>query len=316
MILFLLFIGFMLNGRIMAQSICVGEGENVSLKVPSVSPGYVSKAIWACSNPAITFVDKSTNYATIKAVKPFENYATVELLYVQKYIDAKGFTRAITYTKNFYIRYKYNGISGSQTMPTDLIVEPEMRVAIGEKAKIPYSFVPQGSSADIYTSCEPGTYFGGIVNYTEGSYLEGGARAAGNESVRLYFYDKNDATISAYCTVTVYDPTWTIPQSLSMQPIMLLKKNESTRLFVHLTPANANTLFKWSSGKFAVASVNNGTVTAKQQGIADIKVKTSEGLTGKCSVIVIDDANYIAGMKSALVMAANAIDKTENEIVK
>ena len=316
MILFLLFIGFVFKGKVMAQSVYIGENETVSLSVPNVSPGYVDKAIWACSNPAITFIDKSTTSATIKAVKPFENYATIELLYVQKYIDAKGFTRAITYTKNFYVRYKYNGSSGSQTMPTELIVEPEIRVAIGEKAKIPYSFVPEGSNAKIYYSCKPGTYFNSIVNHTDGYYLEGWARAAGEERLRVYFYDKNDESVSAYCTLTIYDPTWITPQSLSIQPIMLLKKKESKRLFVNLTPAKANTLFKWSSGKYAIASVDNGKITAKQEGIADIKVKTSEGLTGKCSVIVVDDANYIAGMKSALIRAANAIETAENEIVK
>ena len=316
MILFLLFIGFMLKGNLMAQSVYIGENETMVLNVPNVSHGYVDKAIWACSNPAIIFVDKSTTSATIKVVKPFENYETVELLYVQKYIDAKGFTRAITYTKNFYIRYKYNGSNVSQTIPTELVVEPEMRVAIGEKAKIPYSFVPEGSKAKIYTSCKPGTYFNSIVDHTEENYLEGWARAAGEERVRLYFNDKNDESVSAYCTVTVYDPSWTTPQSLSIQPIMLLKIKETKRLFVNLTPAKANTLFKWSSGKYAIASIDNGKITAKQQGISDIKVKTSEGLTGKCSVIVVDDTNYIAGMKSALVRAANAIETAENEIVK
>lgn len=103
-VLFLLFIGFLLNGKAIAQSVYVGENETVSLSVPNVSPGYVDKAIWACSNSAIAFVDKSTTSATIKAVKSFDEYATVELLYVQKYVDAKGFTRAITYTKNFYVR--------------------------------------------------------------------------------------------------------------------------------------------------------------------------------------------------------------------
>lgn len=316
LVLFLLCIGFMLEGKAIAQTVYVGENETVSLNVPNVSPGYVDKAIWACSNSAIAFVEKSTTSATIKAIKPFENYATIELLYVQKYIDAKGFTRAITYTKNFYVRYKYNGSSGTQTMPTKLIVEPEMRVAIGEKVKIPYSFYPKGSSAEIYASCKPGTFFNSIVNHKDGNYLEGLARAAGEESLRVYFYDKNDESVSAYCTITVYDPTWTTPQSLSIQPIMLLKKKESKRLFVNLTPAKANTLFKWSSGKYAVASVDNGKIIANQQGIADIKVKTSEGLTGKCSVIVVDDTNYIAGIKSALVRAANAIETIENEIVK
>lgn len=177
-VLFLLFIGFLLNGKAIAQSVYVGENETVSLSVPNVSPGYVDKAIWACSNSAIAFVDKSTTSATIKAVKSFDEYATVELLYVQKYVDAKGFTRAITYTKNFHVRYKSsgNGSGSVSTKPTEIVVEPELKVAIGEKLRIPYSFLPEGSSAKIYTSCKPGTYFNGIVNHTDEKYLEGWAR--------------------------------------------------------------------------------------------------------------------------------------------
>ena len=314
--LFLLCIGFMFEGKAIAQSVYVGENETVSLNVPNVSPGYVDKAIWACSNSAIAFVEKSTTSATIKAIKPFEDYATIELVYVQKYIDAKGFTRAITYTKNFYVRYKYNGSSGTQTMPTKLIIEPEMRVAIGEKVKIPYSFSPNGSSAEIYTSCRPGTFFNGIVNHKDGNYLEGWARAAGKESLRVYFYDKNDESVSAYCTITVYDPTWTTPQSLSIQPIMLLKMKESKRLFVNLTPAKANTLFNWTSDKYAVASVDNGKITAKKQGVANVRVKTSEGLLGQCTVVVVSEKDYIQGIKSAINRAANAVEIVETEFVK
>ena len=196
-VLFLLFVGFLLNGKTMAQSVYVGENETVSLYVPNVSPGYVDKAIWACSNSAIAFVDKSTTSATIKAVKPFDEYATVELLYVQKYVDAKGFTRAITYTKNFYVRYKHsgNGSGSVSSKPTEIVVEPELKVAIGEKLKIPYSFLPEGSSAKIHTSCKPGTYFNGIVNHTDENYLEGWARDAGEERVNLYIYKNNDETI-------------------------------------------------------------------------------------------------------------------------
>lgn len=315
-VLFLLFIGFMLNGKAMAQSVYVGENETVSLSVPNVSPGYVDKAIWACSNSAIAFVNKSTTSATIKAVKSFDDYATVELLYVQKYVDAKGFTRAITYTKNFYVRYKNNGSGNVSTKPTEIVVEPELKVAIGEKLKIPYSFLPEGSSAKIYTSCKPGTYFNGIVNHTDGNYLEGWARAAGEERLNLYFYVNNDKTISSYCKVSVYDPTWTAPQSLSVQPILLMKPSESKRLFVKLTPAKANTLFKWSSGMYAVASVDNGKIKAKKQGIANIRVKTSEGLTGQCSVVVVYKEDYIQGIKSAINRAADAIEIAEIEFVK
>ena len=58
----------MLKGKTMAQSVYVGENENVSLNVPNVSPGYVDKAIWAYCNSAIAFVEKSTASATIKAI--------------------------------------------------------------------------------------------------------------------------------------------------------------------------------------------------------------------------------------------------------
>ncbi len=116
-------------------------------------------------------------------------------------------------------------------MPTELIVEPEIRVAIREKPRFHTRLFQRGSNAKIYYSCKPGTYFNSIVNHTDGYYLEGWARAAGEERLRVYFYDKNDESVSAYCTVTVYDPTWTTPQSLSIQPIMLLKeKNQNACL--------------------------------------------------------------------------------------
>lgn len=176
--------------------------------------------------------------------------------------------------------------------------------------------MPEGSSAKIYTSCKPGTYFNGIVNHTDEKYLEGWARAAGEERVNLYFYKNNDETISSYCKVSVYDPTWTAPQSLNVQPILLMKPSESKRLFVKLTPSKANTLFKWSSGMYAVASVDNGKITAKKQGIAKIKVKTSEGLMGQCSVVVVSDKDYIQGMKFAITRAADAVEIAETEFVK
>ena len=315
-VLFLLFMFTGLDGKAVAQSMYIGENETVSLNVPDVSPGYVDKAIWTCSNPAIAFVNKSTIYATIKAVKPFDGNATVELLYVQKYIDSRGFTRAITYTKSFYIRYKYSGSGSTSAAPKEIVVEPELRVALGETVKIPYSILPEGSSAEIWTSCTPGKYFGGIVNYPDEKYIIGRATAVGEESVRLYFYDKNKEQVSSYCHVTVYDPSWTAPESISVPSVVLLKPSESKRLIVKLTPAKANTFFKWSSGKFAVASVIDGLITAKTAGIADIKVKTSEGMTGQCTVVVVPEKDYVPGMKSALKRAADAVVIAETEFAK
>ena len=56
------------------------------------------------------------------------------------------------------------------------------------------------------------------------------------------------------------------------------------------------------------------TVNAKAQEEFDAFVKKLRSVG--VNVIVVDDTNYIAGMKSALVRTANAIETAENEIVK
>ena len=47
-----------------------------------------------------------------------------------------------------------------------------------------------------------------------------------------------------------------------------------------------------------------------------IKVKTSEGLMGQCSVVVVSDKDYIQGMKSAITRAADAVEIAETKFVK
>ena len=47
-------LAFIFVEKAYCQSYTVKVGETVTLNVPSVSLGYVDKAIWACSNPAIS----------------------------------------------------------------------------------------------------------------------------------------------------------------------------------------------------------------------------------------------------------------------
>ena len=67
---------------------------------------------------------------------------------------------------------------------------------------------------------------------------------------------------------------------------------------------------------FAVASVKDGLITAKTAGIADIKVKTLEGMTGQCTVVVVPEKDYVPGMKSALKRATDAVVIAEIEFAK
>lgn len=81
----------------------VGVGETKFLSVPSANRGYIDKAVWACSNPNITFIKKDNAGAQIQVVKSFSGTAIVELVCVEKYTDSYNHTQAITYYKEFKI---------------------------------------------------------------------------------------------------------------------------------------------------------------------------------------------------------------------
>jgi len=299
------------------QTYSVGVGETIRLEVPSVSTGYVDKAIWACSNSAISFVSKSESSATIKVVNAFDGYATIELVYVQKYVNSKGFTLANTYYKEYYVSCVGGSSEGGTTSEaTSISVEPEIKVAVGEKAKIKYQLYPQGSSATTYYSNRPGTYFSSITNYPNAGYVQGYARAVGEERVTVYFYNSKDEKVSATCNVTVYDPTWVNPQSISIQPVLLLSVDENKKLLPSLSPKTATTLFKWSTDDFSIASISDGTVKAKKNGSATITVKTANGLMGKCNVFVVDSDKRPQGAGMALNRAATMLQTAENETVR
>ena len=308
---------FPFAGKAYSQTYSIGVGETLTLNVPSVSLGYVDKAIWACSNPAISFISKSTQSAKVTALASFEGYATVELVYVEKYVDSKGFTRANTYTRNYYISCKAGTSGGgSSTAATSISVEPEIKVAIGNKAKIYYQLYPEGSTAEIWNSRYPGQYFSSIVHYKEGGYVEGIARAAGVENVTIYFYNEKEEKVSATCKVTVYDPTWIEPQSVSLQEVLLLTVGETKKLLPSFTPSSATALYEWTSDNSSVAYMSDGSVKAKSAGIANITLKTSNGLMSQCTVIVVQDETQIPGLNKALNRAAGMLKSAENGNIK
>ena len=64
----------------------VNVGEELYLNVPSATVGYIDKAVWACSNSNIAFVQKDDAGAIVKAHAYFSGAAIVELVCVEKYI--------------------------------------------------------------------------------------------------------------------------------------------------------------------------------------------------------------------------------------
>lgn len=298
------------------QTYNIEVGETLQLNVPSVPVGYVDKAIWACSNPAIIFISKSEIRATIKATKNFDGYAIIELVYVERYVDNKGFTRANTYSKNFYVSCIGNSGNNSTQNATSILIQPELTVEIGEQVKIPYQLLPIGSTADIWSTSYPGTHFNGLTTYEQEQYIKGWARSAGTDEVTLYFYDENDNKISATCIVTVCDPTWILPESINVPSVLLLSKGEQYKILPSLYPKTATTIYEWKSDNTTVASISQGTVKANKIGAADITIKTSNGLLAKCSIIVVEDKTQFKGIPSALNRVANMLKIAEEDIIQ
>ena len=295
----------------------VEVGKTLTLDVPPAR-GAIDKAIWACSNPAISFVNKSSVSATIEVTKSFEGHATIELVYVERTVDYKGFTRANTYCKNFYVSCK-SGIQGggSSVAATSISIDPEVKVAVGGKARINYHLYPEGSTAKIFCSGNPGTYFNGMTVYDSG-YLEGYARSAGMEEVKVYIYDKSGEEVSAKCKVTVYDPTWTEPRSVDTKDALLLTiGGEKKKIRPVFTPVTATALYELSSEDPSVVyKAWTGFLVAKSEGIADMKLNISNGLQASCTVVVLPRGTNIPGIERALDRTAAMLKDAYNINVK
>lgn len=312
--------------KMYAQTYSVAVGETITLDVPSVSIGYVDKAIWACPNPSIKFVEKSTFSATIKVVAAFEGHATVELVYVEKYYNNKGHTRQNTYTKNFYISCKGGGSNpgNSSIRSTKISVQPELKIPLGERGRIYYTLYPEGSSVDLWSNTSNCDYFKSASFHKDQGYLEGIGSRTGIETVKIYFYkNENDTdwdaeTVSGECKVTVYDPTWTEPQSVSLQNVLLLNVGDNDKkVYPIFTPANANALYDWTSDNSDVAyKAWTGCFVGKSVGIANMRLVTSNNLSAQCTVIVLPKDTKIPGLRKGLERAAEMLHTTEYEIIK
>ncbi|MDE6796102.1 MAG: leucine-rich repeat protein [Muribaculaceae bacterium] len=73
---------------------------------------------------------------------------------------------------------------------------------------------------------------------------------------------------------------------------LLMDTGTDTSLKVSLTPEDARTTITWSSSDTQVATVSDGLVKAIGKGNAVIEASTSNGLSAKCYVTVLDDSDY------------------------
>ena len=99
---------------------------------------------------------------------------------------------------------------------------------------------------------------------------------------------------TATCIVTVTNPTVAVTGISLNKTSAAINKGSSITLTATITPSDAtDKTVTWTTSNSSVATVSNGTVTAKAVGTTTITAKTSNGKTATCTVTVTDSSSVI-----------------------
>lgn len=107
------------------------------------------------------------------------------------------------------------------------------------------------------------------------------AKSPGTTYINVY---SKVSSVSPYCKVTVQQVE---PSSVSLPSNITMTVGDTRILTPSLYPSNAQTSYSWTSSDSQIASVSSsGVVTAKKHGTVAITVRTSNGKSASCDVLV------------------------------
>ena len=103
--------------------------------------------------------------------------------------------------------------------------------------------------------------------------------------------------------VTVEGETPVKPTKITIPSVVSVEVGESKDIEATVTPANAECTLTWSISDNSIATVyQNGMITGKSVGYADLKVKADNGVYAMCRVSVYRPTPSSVSMKSSLAM--------------
>ena len=183
------------------ESHTVKVGEPLYLATPEVSRGYIDNAVWACANPNVVFIEKDAAGAIIQVNRHFSGMAVVELVCVEKYADEKGYTRAVTYYKEF--RITCSGTSPGGTTLTSISF-PTQNLQVGDIVIVKPTVQPADAEVTFASwSLSDGVADVASIFITVDNQVKVIARSPGTEKAKITTADGMSATI----TVNVSKPT-------------------------------------------------------------------------------------------------------------
>lgn len=223
---------------------------------------------WNSSDPSVVEVVWAYGAkAKIKALKPTEKGQTVTISCFYQYYKNISLGTQASYTER--ISVQVIGIN-----PTEISIPQNKTLHLGDTWTIIPNIIPNNAYATFTWSSSNTSV--ATVN-SSGIVIPKGF----GETVITVTTDNN---LSATCVVTVEKVNATSISVISYKKMIV---GDSETIKYNIYPSNSNNVITWSSSDESVASVTQqGVVTAKRTGTADIKVETDNGISDICTVTV------------------------------
>ena len=249
----------------------LGVGEKYTLGSNINSGAACSKRTYRTSSSAVVRMTRTDWQGDFVAVKPGVAYVTVRTH------NGKESTCKVT------VRPAPQSVKLSRGLIT---------LKKGEKASLS-AVIPDGTgcASRIFRSSNSS-----IVKMTKTNWTgEFTAMSVGTAYVTVRTYNGKEAS----CRVDVKPPVVDVTSVSLNKTSLTLTVGENYKLSASVNPDNAtNKTVTWSSNNTNVATVNNGTVTAKKAGTANITVKSNNGKTATCKVTITHKHNWKAVYKT------------------
>ena len=239
-----------------ALTLAPGGQSTLSTTISPSDANVYKKTTWASSNPTVATVSST---GVVKALTPGNSVVTVTL--------ENGVSASCNVTVSDY------------TYPTSITLSStSLTLKPAKTSTLTATIAP--SNANIYKTVSWKSSNERVAIVTKGVVT---AVAPGNCIITASL----ENGVKATCDVTVSD--YTYPTAITLTPSQSsINPGATTAVAITYTPSDANKGLeaRWTSDNTAVATVENGVVTAKAPGACNITATLNSGVSASCSITV------------------------------